>query len=123
MTDLGGLARPVATCDEAAEIAARLWGLTGPVGELGSQQDRNFRIDSPTGTVVVKLANAATARAELDAQHAALAVAAGAGLRVPGVVPSLSGEAVETVELGGQRLLARVLTYVAGTPLLELDGF
>ncbi|GAA1978049.1 aminotransferase [Nocardioides panacihumi] len=123
MTDLGGLARPVATCDEAAEIAARLWGLTGPIVELGSQQDRNFRIDSPTGTVVVKLANAATARAELDAQHAALAVAAGAGLRVPGVVPALSGEAVETVELGGQRLLARVLTYVAGTPLLELDGF
>lgn len=123
MTDLGGLARPVATRDDAAELAERLWGLTGAVVELGSQQDRNFRIDSPTATVVVKLANAATVRAELDAQHAALAIAAEAGLRVPAVVPSLSGADVETVELGGQRLLARALTYVAGTPLLELDGF
>ncbi|MDH2415842.1 aminotransferase class III-fold pyridoxal phosphate-dependent enzyme [Nocardioides sp. CER19] len=123
MTDLGGLARPVVDREEAAEIAARLWGLTGPVLELGSQQDRNFRIESSTGTVVLKVANAAAAPAEVDAQNAALATAADAGLRAPAVVPSLAGATVETVEVGGQRLLARVLTYVDGTPLLELDGF
>lgn len=123
MTNLGGLARPMVTCDEAAALAARLWGVSGPVVELGSQQDRNFRVDSDAGRVVVKLANAATRRAELDAQHAVLAAATSAGLRVPAVVPSLAGEGVETIELGGQQLLARALTYVEGTPLLELDGF
>ena len=118
---LGGLARPVATQEDAASIAAERWGLRGAVVELGSQQDRNFRIDVPGGPVVLKLANAATERAELDAQHGALAEAAAAGLRVPAVVPSVSGEPVETVEVAGQRLLVRVLTYVDGTPLLELD--
>src|SRR4051812_10261383 len=123
MTDRGGLARPLVTSDEAAGIAARLWGRSGPVTELGSQQDRNFRIEGAAGTVVLKLANAATVPAELEAQQAALEVTAAAGLRVPGVVRSLAGAPVETVEVGGQRLLARVLTYVDGTPLLELDGF
>lgn len=123
MTDLGGLARPVLRSDEAAEVAARLWGLSGPVTELGSQQDRNFRITTATGAVVLKIANAATEPAELEAQHAALEATARAGLRVPAVVPSLAGAPVETVVVGGQTLLARVLTYVDGTPLLELDGF
>ncbi|SFC52368.1 4-aminobutyrate aminotransferase [Nocardioides terrae] len=123
MTDLGGLARPVLDLDEAAEIAARHWGLRGPVTELGSQQDRNFLVRATTGAVVLKVANAATAPAELEAQAAALAAAAEAGLRVPTVVPTLDGQVVETVDVAGQRLLVRVLTYVDGTPLLELDGF
>jgi len=123
MTDLGGLARPTMDLDEAAEIAERRWGLRGPVTELGSQQDRNFRIDASTGPVVLKIANAATAPGELEAQDAALAAAAAAGLRVPAVVPSLAGAPLEQVDVGGERLLARVLTYVDGTPLLDLDGF
>ncbi|GAB7005971.1 aminotransferase [Nocardioides sp. AN3] len=123
MTDLGGLARPVLTSEDAAQIAARLWGLTGPITELGSQQDRNFRVEAAGGSVVLKVANASARRSELEAQHAALDAAAAAGLRVPAVVPSLTGEPVETVEVGGQRLLVRVLTYVDGTSLLELTGF
>src|SRR5690242_13314354 len=99
LSSLGGLARPVATPEDAASIAAERWGLRGAVVELGSQQDRNFRIDATGGSVILKLANAATGRAELDAQHGALAEAAAAGLRVPAVVPSAAGEPVETVEL------------------------
>lgn len=123
MTDLGGLARPRVSDEEAAAIAARHWALTGPIAELGSQQDRNFRLDTEHGAVVLKVANAATSRDELLAQHEALAASARAGLRAPTVVPSSTGAEVEEVEIGGQRLLVRVLRFVTGTPLLGREPF
>ncbi len=43
-----GLPRPHVTVDDATRIAAELYGVTGEVVELGSQQDRNFRIDGGT---------------------------------------------------------------------------
>ena len=40
-----GLPRPRVSPDEAARIAHELYGVSGDIIELGSQQDRNFRID------------------------------------------------------------------------------
>ncbi|GAA4170205.1 aminotransferase [Gryllotalpicola koreensis] len=119
----GGLARPEVTAAEAAEVAARRWGLVGEVRELGSQQDRNYLIATSDGARVLKFANAETRRAELEAQSAALERLALAGLRVPATVPSLSGADVESVDVAGGTLLVRVLEYVEGATLLESGGF
>ena len=65
-------ARPVLDAVGAARLADDLFGATGPVRELGSQQDRNFRVDTVDGARVLKVANRAWGRAAIEAQNAAL---------------------------------------------------
>ena len=115
----GGLARPELTGERAAALA-RHWGLDGELTELGSNQDRNYLVD---GRHVLKVANAAASRAELEAQHLALAELASAGLLVPVPVHSAAGQEIERVDVSGVPLLTRVLTYVAGEPLAERADF
>lgn len=118
--ELGGLARPVVSVEDAARVARERWGVEGEVVELGSNQDRNFRIGAGH---VLKVANAATDVAELEAQNASMGVLAEAGLRAPRPVESTSGRTVEPVEIGGVALYARLLTYVEGTPLMDVPSF
>ncbi len=61
--------RPDVTLDQAREVAATLFGVSGQVTEVGSNQDRNFVVD---GRYLLKVANAGYTDAELDAQDAAL---------------------------------------------------
>ncbi|HEY8589165.1 MAG TPA: aminotransferase [Naasia sp.] len=115
--DSPALPRPLVSVDEAARIAAVEFGVTGGVTELGSNQDRNFRIDAEDGRYVLKVANPAFDPEELAAQNAALDAARGTGLAVPAVVAAPDGRTVIEVEAGGQRLHVRLLGYVEGTPL------
>jgi 4-aminobutyrate aminotransferase-like enzyme/Ser/Thr protein kinase RdoA (MazF antagonist) len=121
--DLGGLARPQLTIEEATQVAARYGELTAPLVELGSQQDRNFLVRTVEGRFVLKIANAATSAAELEAQHHALRQLEAAGLGVP--LPVVDGHGAEliTVEVGGERLLTRLLTFVEGEPLIDDEAF
>src|SRR5215467_3986428 len=68
---------------QAAEIAGRLFGVTGAITELGSQQDRNFRIDGGDGRYVLKIANPAVPEVWLESQNAAMEHLGRAGLPVP----------------------------------------
>jgi len=45
--------RPAVDDARAAELAAEVYGVEGPVRELGSHQDRNFRVDGPGGRLVL----------------------------------------------------------------------
>ncbi|TAM66613.1 MAG: aminotransferase [Microbacteriaceae bacterium] len=100
------LIRPDVTVAQAEELAAELFGLVGTAHELGSQQDRNFRIDS--GDVgdtaggsdaddearlsyLLKIDNAAFSAEELAAQAAAMEHLQGAGLRIPQPVRGRDG--------------------------------
>ncbi len=65
-------ARPALDAGGAARLADDLFGATGTVRELGSQQDRNFRVDTADGPRVLKVANRGWGRAAIDAQNAAL---------------------------------------------------
>jgi 4-aminobutyrate aminotransferase-like enzyme/Ser/Thr protein kinase RdoA (MazF antagonist) len=93
---------------------------THSIRELGSQQDRNFLIDTGHDRFVLKLSNPVFSEEELRAQNAALATLANAGLRIPSVVPSLDGSDIVTAEVQGQLLHARVLTYLDGEPLTDV---
>lgn len=114
------LPRPEVSAADAAAVAAGRFGLEGAIVELGSNQDRNFRIDTGDGRFVLKLANPVFSADELLAQNAALTALAESGIRIPEVVPSIDGDELVEVEIAGRTLLARVLRYLEGEPLTEV---
>ncbi len=111
--------RPTVDAARAATIARELYGVDGPVVELGSQQDRNFRIDTGAGRVVLKVANPGWGSAALEAQNAALVHLATQhpDLVAPVPLPGLDGRLLHEVPDGAGTVLVRLLTYVEGTPL------
>ncbi len=110
-------ARPALDAAGAARLADELFDATGPVRELGSQQDRNFRVDTVDGPRVLKVANRAWGRAAIEAQNAALVHVAGAGFTAPVPVPARDGSLLLEADVAGELLPVRLLTYVEGTPL------
>ena len=49
LTDRMELPRPDVTPEEALSILETHYGLSGTISELGSQQDRNYRLDTGNG--------------------------------------------------------------------------
>ncbi|MBO9531567.1 MAG: aminotransferase [Solirubrobacteraceae bacterium] len=113
---------PRFTATTAEELAAQRWGLTGATAtELGSYQDQVFQIDTPDGErFALKFANTEVGRPVLEAEHLVLDALGGAlgPLATPRVVATTGGD--EIIEVGDH--LARVLTWVPGTPL-AVAGF
>ena len=66
--------------DEAARLLLAGWGRTGVAHELGSHQDRNYLVEGDDGRFVLKIARHGITRPELEAENAALAHLAAAGL-------------------------------------------
>ncbi|UAJ78479.1 aminotransferase [Leifsonia sp. ZF2019] len=114
------LPRPDITPDDARAIAAERFGLSGAITELGSQQDRNFLIDTGESRFVLKIANPVFSADELLAQNAALSVLAGSGIRVPSVVSATGGGELQPVDVRGVELHARVLSFLDGDPLTDV---
>ncbi|MEI2299471.1 aminotransferase [Ensifer sp. MJa1] len=113
------LPRPDVSADEARAMIAEHYGLEGTIVELGSQQDRNYRIDTGERRYVLKICRAEYQALELEAQNAALRHLAehlSTG-RVAEVVPSLKGEAIENVSVRDQAYRIRLLSYLDGEPL------
>lgn len=113
------LPRPTLGPDDASAILSEFYGLTGRIDELGSQQDRNFRLTTTAGRFVLKVSSANYELAELEAQHAAFIHLADRleGVRLPHVVPTRNGSDIATVEQGGEQLRFRLLSYLEGEPL------
>ncbi|CAM5354071.1 aminotransferase [Leifsonia shinshuensis] len=114
------LPRPEVGADDAAAVAESAFGLTGRITELGSNQDRNFLVDTGEGRYVLKIANPVFSAEELHAQNAALAVLADADARIPAVLPARDGAEVVAVEVRGRTLNARVLGFLDGEPLTDV---
>ncbi len=113
------LPRPDVTAEDAAAILEGWYGLTGPIVELGSQQDRNYRVDTESGRFVLKICRADYATVELRAQNAAMRHIAGkpAAPRVPCIMPGLSGEDIIFLDVGSDSYQIRLLDYLDGEPL------
>ena len=110
---------PPIDVDEAATIARDLFGREGKVRELGSNQDRNYRVDAPDGRFVLKIANPGWERVALEAQNAAMSHLAASHLAfaVPVPVASPAGNLVEPLTRDGETFDVRLVTYVEGVPL------
>ena len=116
------LVRPAVTEADAVLAAAELFGISGTAREMGSQQDRNFRIEPGDGIrYLLKFDNAAFTADELAVQDAALRHVSARGVLVPVPVPGLNGHTRQHWTLGGATLPVRMLTYVEGPPLAGRD--
>lgn len=113
--------RPTTDAELAVRLAREIYGVEGSVRELGSQQDRNFRIDSAGGRYVVKVANRGWGRSAIEAQNAALLLLAaiGTGFTAPEPVAGLDGGLLHEVTDGAEQLPLRLLTYVEGSQLSD----
>ncbi|GAA0439192.1 hypothetical protein Acor_68790 [Acrocarpospora corrugata] len=112
------LRRPAVSLDQVRVVAAKLFGVEGPIEELGSNQDRNYLVDS---RFLLKVANPVFSDLELDAQDRALLRLAEAvpEMRVPQPQLSRDGEYVARFDADGVELRARLLTFVPGFPLFD----
>ncbi len=101
----------------AEEVALGLmhahWGLTGALDPLTSERDLNFRVTTPQGRYVLKLANPAEPTAVTQFQTHALLYLETTALPVPRVVRTTAGATDVQTPHGTLRLL----TYLEGQPL------
>ncbi|MDL2406656.1 aminotransferase [Rhizobium calliandrae] len=113
------LPRPDTTPEAAAEILQTHYGLVGTLTELGSQQDRNYRIDAGDNSYVLKICRTEYDTVELEAQNAAIRHlhAKPDAPRVPNIVPSLNGREILVVTIREQDYLVRLLSYLPGRSL------
>jgi 4-aminobutyrate aminotransferase-like enzyme/Ser/Thr protein kinase RdoA (MazF antagonist) len=113
------LRNPRFTAAEARAIARERFGVDGPAHELGSHQDQNFRIDAPERRYVLRIANEAFARAELELQDRAAEHLAGGAFEVPRVVAARDGSEIVAVERDGAVHDIRLVTFIEGEPLQD----
>lgn len=111
--------RPDVTAGEAAAILETFYGLRGEIVELGSQQDRNYRISSEEGRFVLKICRSDYATVELEAQNAAMLHISGkqGAPRVPLPRRARNGDDILFLAVGGVDYQVRLLTYLDGEPL------
>ncbi|WP_245906521.1 aminotransferase [Mycolicibacterium palauense] len=112
------LPAPPVTDAQATEIADTHFGLAAHATALGSQQDANFLLSTAGGPVgVLKIANPAFSRTEIEAQDAAAAFLADTepGIRTGRNLRPRGGPEIAEIGDGrGGTLYARVLTYLPG---------
>lgn len=113
------LPAPAVTADDARSIAKEHFGLDVQITELGSQQDANFLLRDPEGEPigVLKIANPAFSRIELEAQDAAAAYIAEAEPNVRTAVNVAPPDVPQIAELtasDGTALFARIIRFLPG---------
>ncbi len=115
------LPRPDVTAEEAAAILDTFYGLKGAITELGSQQDRNYRLDTGERRYVLKICRIDYATVELEAQNAALRHLGEKpdAPRLPELVKASNGEEILFLAVGGEEYQVRLLTYLDGEPLTQ----
>lgn len=104
---------PVLPPDLALALVLEHWGLEGALTPLTSERDLNYRLDSPEGRFVLKLANPAEPHAVTTFQTRALLHLEASALPVPRVIRTKTGATEVLTEHG----LMRVLTWLDGQPL------
>lgn len=105
----------------ARNVLQHHYGLSGTLKELGSQQDRNFLLDTGTLRYVLKICHGDYSTVELQAQHAALHhLGSELEVQVPQVIGTLSGEQLLSLNLDGQPVHVRVLSFIDGQSLAHV---
>ncbi|MFD3485281.1 aminotransferase [Streptomyces sp. NPDC058665] len=105
-----------------AGVLRERFGVRGTVRDLGSQQDRNYRVRTESGgDHVLKIANPVSDPATLSAQVTACEHLADAhpALRLPRARAGVDGAFVQPVTVDGVRLHCRLFDYVPGEPIMD----
>ena len=114
-------ARPDVDADAAAVIGKDRYGVTGDVAELGSQQDRNYRIaPADAQGIMLKINHPSVTPEELDLQLTVSATLLAAGVHTPAVIPTVDGASSFVLELDeAARASVCAFELVSGTSLLD----
>ncbi|TBE94755.1 aminotransferase [Rhizobium leguminosarum] len=122
LVDRMALPRPDVTASDAEEILLAHYSLSGTLTELGSQQDRNYRVDNDRGRYVLKICHAAYETRELEAQNAAIRHLKSRqdAPRVPQVISTNDGREIVVLTVRGRGYQVRLLEYLEGQGLTEL---
>ena len=111
---------PSFSITQAKSLTQEIFGLSGNVTELPSHLDQNFRLDTDSGSFVLKLANAAAEPSYVDLQQSVLTYLQEKerGESFPVVVPTRSGNLKTIVDgkEGGQHQ-AWMVTWLKGRTL------
>lgn len=121
------LPAPVVSIEQAADIVKRYFGRTAVCTPLGSQQDANYLLADSAGAPfgVLKIANPAFSRIEIEAQDAAARFIADHDPRVrtaSNVGPPGGSSIAEVPDGSGGVLHARILRYLSGGTMSG-DGY
>ncbi|MDJ0750451.1 MAG: phosphotransferase [Woeseiaceae bacterium] len=111
---------------DVAEVAAQVqaeFGLAGDYVSLVSERDQNFRLTTRDRCrYVVKVTSSLEESAVTDFQiEALLHLEREQSLPLPRVVRTINGESSASIEVGGTACRLRVVEFVEGQPLAELD--
>jgi hydroxylysine kinase len=115
----------VMTEPAAVELIALKWALAGSASRLATEKDDTFLIDAGTeGRYILKVSNPNESAAEIDFQCALMTHVANSpvGELVPRIVPSLLGTTLIPVNGADGPRLARLMTFMEGTPLDRCDS-
>ncbi|WP_460123947.1 phosphotransferase [Pseudomonas sp. S2_C03] len=105
---------------QVLEVLAQHYAISGKLEQLGGERDLNFRVMLTDGTSrLFKLSHPLENPQVVDFHNQAMLQIErnDPTLPVQRVFPSLSGRFVEPVEIQGQRMLVRLLSFVDGLPL------
>ena len=108
--------------DVAVQVNAQ-FGLQGDYVSLVSERDQNFRLTAPDGRrFVVKVTSSLEEGVVTDFQiEALLHLECEATLPLPRVVRTLDGKSYGTIDVGGTACRLRIVDFVEGRQLEELD--
>ena len=115
--------RPQLDADEAAEIAARSFGISARAEPIYSERDRNFRLRGSGGDFILKIANDEEDRSITEFQLGALLhiVRTDPDMPVPRVRPTRAGARFAEVRLRcGASHSAYMLSYIPGKIIGEV---
>ena len=121
---MGELAEPFERMSpaDASEMLASTYGLRpSSLVRLDTERDDSYRVTTPTGDFVLKVAHPDDDPMHVNLQTAALAFAAEMEPQLPlqSLVLSAEGDVEPTIVHAGRERIARVLTWLVGTPLGE----
>lgn len=109
--------------EQAIALLQKYFGLSGTPERMGGERDLNFRVQLADGTSrLLKLSHPLEQHAVVDFHNQAMLriEQQDPELPVQRVYRSLSGKYITDVEVDGQHMIARLLSFVDGLPLYRL---
>ena len=108
--------------DDILSLLAKQYKLTGKLTSLPGYCDQNLLLNTETGQqFIVKIANTAEARIELDMQNEAMAHLTRKEMAVPDVIANQCGELISDISGQDQQFCLRVLTFLPGQFYAQAD--
>lgn len=100
------------------------YGLIGELERLLGERDRNYRLKADSGqSYVVKIVDADESELTSDFQIQALRhlERKECAVAVPRVVNTTGGDFAASIDVGGERRIVRVVTWVPGSPMSDVE--